>query len=136
MTELKAFFRCIAAHVKMEMMYRTHLVVGLVSQLTFSLLSIVFVGVFLPPGSSLQGWGFWEILIVLGLGDATFADAGPLEDPLVAGLDQLLEIGGREPAGGEVHADARDAGGEQRACGHAHPSRQGNRPGRARTPER
>ena len=72
MTELKAFFRCLAAHVKMEMMYRTHLVVGLVSQLTFSLLSIVFVGVFLPPGSSLQGWGFWEILFLLGLGDATF----------------------------------------------------------------
>ena len=31
MMELKAFFRCLAAHVKMEMMYRTHLVVGLVS---------------------------------------------------------------------------------------------------------
>ena len=72
MTELKAFFRCLAAHVKMEMMYRTHLVVGLVSQLTFSLLSIVFVGVFLPPGSNIQGWGFWEILFLLGLGDATF----------------------------------------------------------------
>ena len=72
MTELKAFFRCLAAHVKMEMMYRTQLVVGLVSQLTFSLLSIVFVGVFLPPGSNIQGWGFWEILFLLGLGDATF----------------------------------------------------------------
>ena len=72
MPEIRAFFRCIAAHVKMEMMYRTHLVVGLVSQLTFSLLSIVFVGVFLPEGSSIQGWGFWEILFLLGLGDATF----------------------------------------------------------------
>lgn len=72
MVEVRAFWRCLKAHLKMEMMYRTHLMVGIVSQLTFSLLSIVFVGIFLPEGSRIQGWGFWEILFLLGLGDATF----------------------------------------------------------------
>ena len=48
-------------------------------------------------------------------GDATFADAGALDDPLVAGVDALLELGVGEPLLGEGGAPTRDAGAHAQA---------------------
>src|SRR5262249_25068563 len=40
--------------------------------------------------------------------DATFTDAGAFDDPLVGGVDPLLEVGIGEPLIGERGAPARD----------------------------
>lgn len=54
------------------MEYRVNLAVGMVSQLTFTLLSVAFVGTFLKAGVSINGWSFWDIVFLFGLGDMTF----------------------------------------------------------------
>lgn len=72
MTLIRAVGRCLAAQLKMELTYRVNFLVGLVSQLVYSLLSIAFVGVFLPEGVRLSGWGFWEIIFLFGLADICF----------------------------------------------------------------
>lgn len=72
MPEFRALIHCLAAQLKMEMTYRVNFWVGLVSQLVFSLLSIIFIDVFLPAGARINGWGFWEIVFLFGVGDMTF----------------------------------------------------------------
>ncbi len=72
MPELRALVRCLTAQLKMEMTYRVNFWVGLISQMVFSLLSIVFIDVFLPEGARINGWGFWEIVFLFGVGDMTF----------------------------------------------------------------
>ena len=47
--------------------------------------------------------------LVVG-GDAALADAGAVDDPLVRGLDHALEVGVGQDLGGQVLADADDAG--------------------------
>ena len=48
-------------------------------------------------------------------GDAAFADAGALDDPLVAGVDALLEVGVGEPLLGERGAPPGDRGAHAQA---------------------
>ncbi len=57
---------------KVEMQYRTNLAVGLVSQVLFTAISIIFVRTFLGQGQAINGWGFWKIVFMLGIGDVTF----------------------------------------------------------------
>lgn len=58
--------------LKVEMQYRANLLLGLVSQLIFTLLGVAFIGTFIQAGGSINGWGFWEIVFLFGLGDLTF----------------------------------------------------------------
>lgn len=58
--------------LQVEMRYRTNLWVGLISQVTYTLLSVAFVGTFLQDGAAVNGWGFWDIIFLFGLGDITF----------------------------------------------------------------
>lgn len=72
MRYLSLFISHLKKQLMVEMQYRANLVVGLVSQLTFTLLSVAFVGTFLRAGVSVNGWGFWDIVFLFGLGDMTF----------------------------------------------------------------
>lgn len=72
MRYLSLFITHLLKQLQVEMQYRVNLVVGIVSQLTFTLLSVAFVGVFLGAGASINGWHFWEIVFLFGLGDLTF----------------------------------------------------------------
>lgn len=69
---LSLFLTHLVKQLQVEMQYRANLAVGLVSQLTFTLLSVAFVGTFLKAGVSINGWSFWEIVFLFGLGDMTF----------------------------------------------------------------
>jgi ABC-2 type transport system permease protein len=66
------FLTHLRKQLQVEMQYRANLAVGLVSQLAFTLLSVAFVGVFLGTGAAINGWSFWEIVFLFGLGDLTF----------------------------------------------------------------
>jgi|UniRef100_A0A7C5ENY5 ABC-2 type transport system permease protein len=69
---LTLFIIHLQRQLQTEMQYRTNLVVGLISQLTFTLLSVAFVGTFLKYGVSINGWSFWEMVFLFGMGDMTF----------------------------------------------------------------
>jgi len=70
------YFRLIgyylAQQLKIELSYRTNLLVGFIGQLLFTLMSVVFVGAFLRFGQTINGWGFYDILFLFGLSDLAF----------------------------------------------------------------
>ena len=68
------------------------------------------VGTGLPArGDGHRGRGF------VGCGDPALADAGPLDDPLIAGVDHSLELGIVEHALGHVAAGAVNGGAKLQA---------------------
>ena len=62
-------------------------------------------GVLDRGGAGLDGEGRGRLTVV---GDAALADAGALDDPLVARVDALLEVGVGEPLVGDRGAPAGD----------------------------
>lgn len=62
----------LSMHLKTMMQYRTNFFMGAISQLIYALLSAVFVGAFMQPGDTLQGWSFWQIIFLFGFGDLSF----------------------------------------------------------------
>jgi len=58
--KLMAYY--LVQQLKIELSYRFNLLIGLIGQLLFTLLSVVFVGTFLKYGQTINGWGFYDIL--------------------------------------------------------------------------
>jgi len=72
MAVIGIFIKCLSAQLKTESFYRVNFIIGLVSQVIFSLLSIAFVGAFMNGGLVLAGWHFADVLFLLGFSDITF----------------------------------------------------------------
>ena len=81
--------------LKVEWAHRANLVVGLLGQLFFTALSLTFIGSFLPRGAAVNGWDFWQILFLVGLGDVTFGLNGIFVFRTFAGLNSLYILQGR-----------------------------------------
>ncbi len=69
---LKLIGYYLVQQLKVELSYRFNLIIGIVGQLLFTLLSVVFIGTFLKFGQSINGWGFYDILFLFGLSDIAF----------------------------------------------------------------
>ncbi|MDP8217843.1 MAG: ABC-2 family transporter protein [Candidatus Theseobacter exili] len=69
---IKLLYYYLIQQIKVEMSYRFNLLVGLMGQVVFTVISITFIGTFLKLGNSVNGWGFYDILFLIGLSDITF----------------------------------------------------------------
>ncbi len=86
--------------LKIELGYRSNLLIGFFGQILFTLMSLIFIGTFLKFGQTINGWGFYDILLLFGFSDLTFGLASififrtyfSMNDTYIVGggLDQLL----------------------------------------------
>src|SRR5204862_7104338 len=69
-------------------------------------------------------------------GEPPFADAGTLHDPLVVGVDEVLEEGVRDDAAGEGGTGGRDGGEPPAGLGHSRSTHATAWPGVTSSPSR
>lgn len=72
MRHLSLLFKFMAVHLKTMVQYRTDFFMGGVSQIVYTLLSVAFVDAFMSPGTTMQGWSFWQVIFLFGFGDLAF----------------------------------------------------------------
>ena len=62
----------LSLHLRVMLQYRTDFLMGMISQVIYTSLSVVFVESIMLPGQTLKGWSFWQMVFLFGFGDVAF----------------------------------------------------------------
>jgi ABC-2 type transport system permease protein len=62
----------LSLQLKIMLQYRADFLMGLLSQLIYTALSVVFIDSVMAPDETLKGWSFWQVVFLFGFGDVAF----------------------------------------------------------------
>lgn len=64
---IKLYFMMFIASIKSMVEYRVDFIVGMISQILYELIEIIFIIIVFKNTNSINGWNFYEVLLLFGL---------------------------------------------------------------------
>lgn len=84
-----------AVQLKTMTQFRANFLLGAVGQFIYTLLGIIFVDTLLPAGETLNGWSFWQVILLFGFGDLAFGLSAIFMFRIFLGFEASYIIAGR-----------------------------------------